>query len=697
MINKLTVVFIRPTNYDDDGYVIRYVKGVLPSNTIACMRSLTLEFTERWKRDYGIDITVECYDEFVEKVPITKFARKNGSSHKVVAALVGVQSNQYPRAADLAMRLTDHGIKALIGGFHVSGILAMFGEPTPEINDVIDYGVTVVQGEAELVWESILHDVVNGCEKSIYRMTNYPDISNKPVPQADTRYMRKFAVSHMGTVDCSRGCPFNCSFCTIVNVQGRHMRCRSANSILATIRNNLALGINHYFFTDDNFSRNTNWESIFDGLIEMREQEGLDISFMMQVDTVCDRIPNFVEKAGRAGCTQVFIGMESLNPDNLKAVQKNQNNVENYASYIAAWHRENVMTHVGYIIGFPFDTLESVKRDVDNMMNVIKVDQASFFILTPLPGSVDHKYMVDNNLPLDPDLNNYDSFHITTEHPLMTRDETLQAYDYAWTQFYRFENLKKVLMRAGTKAYWNIFKNIMWYKNSLLEPRHPMVAGFIRRKHRTDVRPGTPVLSRRQYYFTRLKEYSAGLWRRIGLFFELQELWMLTRKPDDPTFKLVADFTTALSETKGRIAAIEIGGSYARWKEETIHTLAGLRERIVQFYNAEHLPGRKRKRLNNLIDEMDATLQKAHSADYHLAMPDIAGYLNRCMRLAEDFSLKNVARRRRITDFWILTLNRLRHGRIFSFMVSLPKIAVSGLRDFIMSLSFAWHLSHKKF
>ena len=125
-VTSLTVVFIRPSTYDDDGHVIRYYKGVFPSNTLACMRSLTLEFSERWKKEYGITITVNAFDETVEKILFKKLARKNRGSNKVVAALVGVQSNQFPRASDLAKKFTEHGIKTFIGGFHVSGVLAMF-------------------------------------------------------------------------------------------------------------------------------------------------------------------------------------------------------------------------------------------------------------------------------------------------------------------------------------------------------------------------------------------------------------------------------------------------------------------------------------------------------------------------------------------------------------------------------------------
>jgi len=131
--------------------------------------------------------------------------------------------------------------------------------------------------------------------------------------------------SNFGTIDCGRGCPFNCGFCTIINVQGRKMRVRSATFIADAIRENWRQHqVDFYFFTDDNFARNAQWEQIFDTLIELREQENIQVSFMMQVDVLSYKIKNFVTKARRVGCTQVFIGMETINPESLKDAGKHK-------------------------------------------------------------------------------------------------------------------------------------------------------------------------------------------------------------------------------------------------------------------------------------------------------------------------------------------------------------------------------------
>ena len=101
--------------------------------------------------------------------------------------------------------------------------------------------------------------------------------------------------------DAGRGCPYQCSFCTIINVQGRKSRYRSADDVEQLVRLNWAQGIHKFFITDDNFARNKEWEAIFDRLIELREEDGIPLGLMIQVDTLCHKIPNFVEKAKRAG------------------------------------------------------------------------------------------------------------------------------------------------------------------------------------------------------------------------------------------------------------------------------------------------------------------------------------------------------------------------------------------------------------
>ena len=117
-------------------------------------------------------------------------------------------------------------------------------------------------------------------------------------PRPSCRSISSSARSATSTsFDAGRGCPFQCSFCTIINVQGRKSRYRSPDSVEQILRMNWAQGVKRFFITDDNFARNKDWEAIYDRIIKLREEDGMDVRFMIQVDTLCHKIPNFIEKS----------------------------------------------------------------------------------------------------------------------------------------------------------------------------------------------------------------------------------------------------------------------------------------------------------------------------------------------------------------------------------------------------------------
>ncbi len=534
----LNVVLIKPSRYDDDGYVVRHWRGVLPSNTLAAIHSLTERVAASGELGPGVSVRLGAYDETVHRVDPVAIARRHRPrrpSDLTLIALVAVQTNQWPRAADLALEFRRRGLPVLVGGFHVSGVLELFPDPTPELVELLDAGVTLVHGEIEDAWGSILRDALLERLAPRYDIQERPGLQDAPLPHIPERYMRRFAYPHMATVDVGRGCPFNCSFCSIINVQGKKMRHRDPAAIERAVRDNWKRGIDYYFFTDDNFSRNPCWEAVFDSLIRLREDEGVRIDFMMQVDALAWKIPRFIEKAARAGSSQVFLGMESIRPSNLKAAGKTQNKAAEYREMIGTWHRAGIACHVGYILGFPDDTPESIAEDVRDLLEVLEVDQASFFMLTPIPGSHDHLEMVRNKVPVDADPGNYDSFHPVMRHPRMTGAEWLAAYRRAWRDFYSFDAMRRALLRSNHRTYWGLFKNYLWYRAAMIEDAHPMITGFLRLKDRTQRRRGFAVQGR----LTHLRRRFPEIWGQLGayarLFVEMQDLWLQTRHQAPPS------------------------------------------------------------------------------------------------------------------------------------------------------------------
>jgi hypothetical protein len=569
-LEKLRIVLIRPSKYDEEGYIIRHLRGVLPSNTLACLYGLTEELREKQALGDSTRIEIQILDDTVQRIPVRQIIKSNSlPRRRTVVALVGVQSNQFPRAADLARQFRAGGLQVLIGGFHISGSLSLFEAIPPEIQELMDLGVSVVAGEVEDTWVDILRDAREGQLKPLYNFLGCkPDLSAKPVPRIHQRYLRRFIARNYGTIDCGRGCPYRCTFCTIINVQGRTMRFRSTETIIDAIRDNYRrYGIDYYFFTDDNFARNSLWREIFQELSRLRECEDIPIRFMMQVDTQAYRLPDFIPMAAQAGCTQVFIGLESINPKNLQSAGKCQNRVQDYRDMIAAWHQARIATHVAYIIGFPFDTAASVREDIDRLKSELKVQQASFFMLTPLPGSQDHLQMVQSGQPIDPDLNNYDAFHETMPHPNLRPGEWTEVYRDAWRSFYSFDYFRQVLTDADPENYWNVFRNFIWYRNSvMIEGGHPMIHGFVRIKDRKDRRPGFAVESRLKHLRRRVHDWTVLVRAWVALILEMEELWLQTRKRSEAELRLMVEVKRIRAEVHRNLRAAELQVAHIRAK-----------------------------------------------------------------------------------------------------------------------------------
>jgi hypothetical protein len=501
---RFHVVLVKPSHYDDDGYVIRWLRSPMPANSLASVYGLLDDCAQRKILGPDVDIDIVAIDETNTRVRVDRIiAEMRESDNFGFVGMVGVQSNQYPRSLHIAKPLRAAGIPVIIGGFHVSGMLAMFDHVGPDLQEALDLGVTLFAGEAEGRMDDLVRDAAAGALKPIYNyIDDLPALEGSVTPFLPGNTVHKTMGTYT-TFDAGRGCPFQCSFCTIINVQGRKSRRRSPDDVEHILRKNFTQGIERFFITDDNFARNKDWEPIFDRIIELREQHDMDVRFMIQVDTLCHKIPNFVAKAKRAGVTRIFIGLENINPDNLLAAKKRQNKITEYRDMLLAWKAVGIWTYAGYILGFPNDTPESARRDLEIIKKEMPLDVLEFFFLTPLPGSEDHKVLWTKGVPMDPDLNKYDLEHALAPHATMSKAEWEQLYRDAWEIYYTPEHIETILRRAQTCGI-NILRLaqiILWFSASpAIEKVHPLQGGIYRLKNRHERRPELPLQAAWKFY-----------------------------------------------------------------------------------------------------------------------------------------------------------------------------------------------------
>ena len=555
---RFSLVLIIPSHYDDDGYVIQWLRSAIPSNTLAVLSGLALDCEQRRVLGEDVEIEIATLDEMNTRIRPRRLIRQLRGKRALVG-IVGVQSNQFPRAMDIARPLRAAGIQVCIGGFHVSGCIAMLPEMPAELQHAMDMGISLFAGEAEGRLDQVLRDAWAGSMKPLYNfMDDLPALEGAPIPLLSARRIRRTG-GRMTSFDAGRGCPFKCSFCTIINVQGRKSRHRSADDVERIVRSNLAQGINRFFITDDNFARNRDWEQIFDRLIAMREQERLNIKFVIQVDTMCHRLPRFIEKAGRAGVARVFIGLESINTESLLSTGKKQNKIGEYRKMLLAWRRAGVTTFAGYIVGFAGDTPESVHRDIAIIQRELPIDLLEPHCLTPLPGSEDHLRLFKAGVALDPDLNKYDLEHVTAGHATMSSEELARVYRNSWLDYYSPEHMQRVLRRAAASAGMsagNMMFLMMWfYTCVVLEKVDPLQGGYFRRRYRTDRRP---TFKRELPVLFHLRFAAEVAWKHMRLAGQLWQLYGLRRKlKHDPAAREYTD--AALTPvTEGEVESLEM-------------------------------------------------------------------------------------------------------------------------------------------
>ena len=240
---RFRLYLIKPSHYDDDGYVIQWHRSAIPSNTLAALCGLAMDCRQRQVLGADVELEITALDETNARIRPERIARAIHSDDGLgMVGIVGVQSNQFPRALDIARKLRAAGIQVCIGGFHVSGCLAMLPEMPADMRQAQELGISLFAGEAEGRLDVVLRDALVGQLKPLYNyMDDLPGLQGAPPPMLPAQRIERTG-GRLTSFDAGRGCPFQCSFCTIINVQGRKSRYRSPDDIEAIIRSQPGAG-----------------------------------------------------------------------------------------------------------------------------------------------------------------------------------------------------------------------------------------------------------------------------------------------------------------------------------------------------------------------------------------------------------------------------------------------------------------------
>jgi len=363
------------------------------------------------------------------------------------ADLVGISTitSTAPRAYAIADRVREMGVPVILGGPHVTYLA----------DEALEHADFVIRGEGERALMAFIDAWEKGGDLSAlsnlsYRKDGvavhnpilpvaadldgipYPDLSLL-VPDDPRAKMSSIPVM------TSRGCPFDCSFCSVTGMFGKKYRFRSTENIIAELRRYNRRG-NVVFFYDDNFAANRQRAK---DLLQAMIAEKFKFKWTTQVRADIARDPKLIVLMKRAGCHTLFIGFESVNPKSLDQMKKKQT-VKEIAHAVKVLRKARIHIHGMFVLGFDQDDWQTVKKTI-RFAKKSRLTSTQFLILTPLPGSELYAKMAAENRIRFHDWTLYDAHHVVFQPALFSLFDLQKAQMFCHKKFYSLKQMGKKL------------------------------------------------------------------------------------------------------------------------------------------------------------------------------------------------------------------------------------------------------------
>lgn len=356
---------------------------------------------------------------------------------------ITVTVDVFPRAVLIASEFHKRGIPVVAGGIHITTA----AETIPGgCFDVLCIGM------AEGTWQDIMRDLADGCLKNKYicseKLTG-KDIVSPAYDMIDSkRYL------YCNVVHTSRGCPYQCDFCYNSSTL-RQYRNRPVKDVIKDIK---AISSRHIMFIDDNFIGNPSWTRML-----LKELKPLHLKWNAAVSANILEMLSLLDEMKECGCQSLFIGFESINPDSLKVVHKNQNTVNKYEELVNAIHSRKIMINASFVFGLDSDTPEVFQATLDWII-AHKIETVTSHILTPYPGTVLYKRMKANSQIVTTDLSLYNTAHVVYSPSNMTEEELYQGYLWIYKKVYSFRNILRRIPKAKNQILPYLAFNLFYRK-----------------------------------------------------------------------------------------------------------------------------------------------------------------------------------------------------------------------------------------
>ena len=378
------------------------------------------------------DIEVKITDENVEPIDFEENVDLVGVTGMVMHA---------PRAYQIAQRFRQRGIPVVMGGPHASSVPL-------EAKEYVD---AVVIGEAENVWQGLIEDFKEGRLKPFYKADAYCSMKGIPPPRRDL--LRREAYMTVNCVQTTRGCPHQCDFCHVTHFFGKTYRCRPVEEVIEEVER---LDGEFVVFIDDNIAGNRNYaKELFTRLKPLKKK------WASQASMTLTRDPELLKLAAESGCVSLFIGVESLSSENLKAVNKAFNQVSQFEEAMKALHDHDIMILAGFIFGLDHDD-EGVFERTLRFCERNRIELPTFFILTPLPGTALFQRMESEGRLLHKDWGQYNGATVVFKPRLMTEETLQRGFNWACKEGYSWNSIFKRVFHPQQRFFTRVVSNIAY-------------------------------------------------------------------------------------------------------------------------------------------------------------------------------------------------------------------------------------------
>ena len=327
-----------------------------------------------------------------------------------------------PRAYEISIMFRERGIKTILGGIH----------PTTLPDESIKYTDSVVIGEAENIWDSVIKDAQENKLKKFYK-SEFPLLNNSVIPRRDL-VKRKAGVINLVPVETTRGCPYNCDFCSVTKFFGprpRHKPIKEVIKDISTIKGK------NLMFLDDNIAGNKQYaRELFKELKYM----GKKWVGQSAINIVKDR--ELLKLASESGCCSFFIGLESVSTKEINRYHKNLKSKEEIKEAIKMFLDVGILIYVSLIFGFDGDD-QSIFEETVEFLIESKVAFAQLVLLTPFPGTKIFNDLQKEGRIFSYDWSKYDNVKLVFEPLRMTADQLLGGFHWARHKFDSFPSIIK--------------------------------------------------------------------------------------------------------------------------------------------------------------------------------------------------------------------------------------------------------------